>query len=174
MPLSDAPLFTAEAIQRRVAQLAAEVSRDFAGRDPIAIIVLKGALHFGSDLTRQMNVPVTIDFIRAKSYAGTRSQGTVEILVPPSVPLQGRDVIIVEDILDTGRTATAIQERLLSEGPSSVAFCTLFDKPSRRELELKADYVGFTIEEDFVVGYGMDHDEQYRDLPEVYVLKTPE
>jgi len=174
MKLSSSPLYTASQIQERVEVLAEKLSRDYAGRETIALIVLKGALHFGSDLLRKMTVPVSIDFIRAKSYKGAASTGRVEFLVPPSLPLKGKHVVIIEDILDTGLTANAILGRVNAAKPASVAICSLFDKPKCREVDLRGDYVGIELERQFVVGYGMDYEERYRELPDVYVLEEEE
>ena len=172
MALSDTPRFTAPQIAERVSELAVDLSRDLAGRDVVAIIVLKGGLHFGSDLIRRLTIPMTVDFIRAVSYQGAQSRGNVEFLVLPTVTLAGRDVLIVEDILDTGRTAQAILERVRAESPARVHLCTLFDKAARRAVALEPDYAGFRVGEAFLVGYGMDYDERYRELPEVYVLES--
>ena len=174
MRLSRKPLYTATQIRARVGELAADVSRDFAGRDVVAIIVLKGGLHFGSDLIRALTIPVAIDFVRAKSYDGTKSGGRIEFLTLPSLPLAGKHVLILEDILDTGLTAHGILEHVRSEHPASVSFCALFDKPVNRRVELKGTYTGFELRTQFVVGYGLDYEERYRELPDVYTLETGE
>lgn len=168
------PLYTASQIRARVGELAAEVSRDYAGRDVVAIIVLKGGLHFGSDLIRALTIPAAIDFVRAKSYDGMKSSDQVEFLTLPTLPLEGKHVLILEDILDTGLTAHAILEHVRSQHAASVSFCTLFDKPVNRRVELKGAYVGFELDTQFVVGYGLDYEERYRELPDVYVLETGE
>ncbi len=170
MKPTDKPLYTASQIQQRVSELAAQLSADMRGREPVALIVLKGGLHFGSDLLRNLTVPVSVDFVRAKSYEGTAPAGGVKFLIRPSLPLQGKHVIIVEDILDTGLTARAILELVEAEQPASIVFCSLFDKPKCRKVDLKGDYVGFELDSQFVVGYGMDYNERYRELPDVYVL----
>lgn len=174
MKLSSSPLYTASQIQERVEFLAGQISRDYQGRDVIALIVLKGGLHFGSDLLRKLTVPVSVDFVRAKSYQGAASTGRVEFLVSPSLAIGGKNVVIVEDILDTGLTASAILERIRADSPASVAICSLFDKPKCREVELSGDYIGIELERQFVVGYGMDYEERYRELPDVYVLEEDE
>jgi len=171
MKRSEAPLFTAGKIQDRVASLAREISEDLRGSEIVALIVLKGALHFGSDLLRRLNVPATIDFVQARSYKGTESGGTVTMLARPTQDLRGKRVLIVEDILDTGVTARALIDFVHSEGAAEVRFCALIDKPSRRKIPIQADYIGFTVEDVFIVGYGMDHDEHYRELPSVYTLE---
>lgn len=167
---SDQPLITSAQIRTRVEQLAKQLDEDYVDHDPILIPVLKGALHFASDLSRALRVPVEIDFVRVRSYAGTQSSGSVEFLVTPTISLRDRHVIIVEDILDTGRTAAEILRRFQDDHPASLKFCTLLDKPSGRLVELKADYVGFEIDDHFVVGYGLDYEEAYRDLPDVRIL----
>ena len=172
MKPSKDPLYTASQIEREVANLAARLSKDYRGREVVALIVLKGGLHFGSDLLRNLTIPVAVDFIRAKSYEGAASTGSVEFLIPPSLSLNGKHVIIIEDILDTGLTAHAILDRVNSENPASVAICALFDKPECRQVDLNGDYVGFQLDRQFVVGYGMDYQEQYRELPDVYVLEA--
>ena len=133
--------------------------------------VLKGGVFFATDLLRAMNYTAEIDFIRAKSYEGTQSTGDVIFHVLPETDLEGRHVILLEDILDTGRTCTVIKEWCQDHGTASVTLCTLLDKPARRIIPIEAEYVGFTIEDHFVVGYGLDYDEKYRALPEVFVLE---
>ena len=173
MRLSDAPLFPHEAIQARVNALAAQVRVDYAGTPLTLVVVLKGAAWFGADLARHLPNDTTVEFIRAKSYAGDRSTGTVEFSMLAEAGLGGRDVLVVEDILDTGRTLTAVVERLGAQRPNSLRVCTLLDKPARRALEITADYVGFEIPDHFVVGYGLDYNEAYRALPAIYTL-SPE
>lgn len=170
MRLSDAPLLTADQIRDRVTELAREISDDYAGRELTLVAVLKGAVFFVSDLARSLTVPTAIGFIRARSYAGTRPGGEVEFTYLPEQPLTDKHVLVVEDILDTGSTARAILERIEGDRPASLALCTLLDKPSRREVEMSADYVGFTIDDHFVVGYGLDYNESYRELPGIHVL----
>ncbi|MBM3290901.1 MAG: hypoxanthine phosphoribosyltransferase, partial [Candidatus Hydrogenedentes bacterium] len=133
--------------------------------------VLKGGLLFAADLVRAIGVPLTIDYVRAKSYDGDRSQGHVELKVLPEQPLEGKHVLFVEDILDTGRTTAAVLDIARAANAASVALCALLDKPSRRTAPVCADYVGFTIGDDFVVGYGLDYNERYRELPAVYSLE---
>ena len=171
MKPSREPIYTASQIQQKVAGLAARLSQDYRGREVVALIVLKGGLHFGSDLLRNLTIPVAVDFVRAKSYDGAGSTGSVEFLVPPSLSLDGRHVVMLEDILDTGLTAHAILDRVKAGNPASVVICSLFDKPKCRRIDLSGDYVGFELDRQFVVGYGMDYQEQYRELPDVYVLE---
>jgi hypoxanthine phosphoribosyltransferase len=164
-------LLSPEQIAARVDELATEIARVYGDGPLVLLAVLKGAAHFASDLMRRLDLDVRLEFIRAKSYEGTDSSGTVRFNVVPEISLEGRDVLVVEDILDTGRTCAAILRKLEAQRPKSLAICTLLDKPSRRIESVEADYVGFTIEDHFVVGYGLDHDEQYRQLPGVYVLE---
>ncbi len=171
MKPSKDPLYTASQIERKVADLAARLSEDYRGREVVALIVLKGALHFGSDLLRNLTIPVAVDFVRAKSYEGAASTGNVKFLIPPSLPLSGKHVVIIEDILDTGLTARAILERVQADRPASVVFCSLFDKPAGLEVALYVEYIGFELGDAFIVVYGMDYEEQYRELPDVYVLE---
>lgn len=171
MRLSAAPLYTPDQIQARVDALGAEIRRDYAGRDLVVLAVLKGALFFTADLVRAMAREVTVDCVRARSYAGTASTGEVRFTLLPEAPLAGRHVLVVEDILDTGRTAAALVARLRAERPASVAVCTLLDKPACRGVPFEADYVGFEIGPRFVIGYGLDHDERYRELPGIWTLE---
>jgi len=170
MELRAKPLFEAETIRRRVGELAAQVSEDYAGRQVHLLAVLKGGLVFAADLMRALTVPICLDFIGARSYDGTASSGTVTFTYLPAQSLAGRHVLLVEDILDTGRTMEHIVERLRRENPASLRLCTLLDKPSRRVRPVTADYVGFTIDDLFVVGYGLDYEEMGRELPEIRVL----
>ena len=133
--------------------------------------VLKGSVFFAADLMRRITRPLQVDFIRAKSYDGTESTGKVLFSVLPETPLKDRHVIVVEDILDTGRTSSAILKWVRSQHPASVALCALLDKPDRRVKKLTADYCGFTIANHFVVGYGLDYNERYRNLPEIRALE---
>lgn len=172
MRLSQEPLFTADAIRARVAELGADITRDYAGRSLSLVVVLKGAALFSSDLMRAIKLEHTIEYVRARSYAGTQSTGSVEWLHLPEEELAGRHVLVTEDILDTGRTLHALSEKLHALGAASVEICALLDKPSRRILPVQAKYVGFTIEDRFVVGYGLDHDERYRHLDAIYCLES--
>ena len=155
----------------RIAELAAVVSRDYAGRAPVLLGVLKGALHLTSDLARAMHCPVEIEFIRASSYSGTESRNAVEITGADLNCLVGREVVVVEDILDTGQTLTKLCAHLETFGLASLRILTLLDKPSRRVAPVTAHYVGFTIEDQFVVGYGLDYDERYRELRAIHLLE---
>jgi hypoxanthine phosphoribosyltransferase len=163
-------LLSAEQIQKRVAELAAEIRRDFPG-DLHLIAVLKGAFIFLSDLLRHTPGHVSLDFMAVSSYAkGTTSSGEVRLLKDLDTSLDGRNVIIVEDIVDTGLTLTYLQDILRARNPRSLRTACLLSKPSRRKVDVHVEYIGFSIDDRFVVGYGLDYDEQYRNLPHIAVL----
>lgn len=170
MRLSDTPLIDAVRIAARVRQLANEISADYAQSEIVLLTVLKGSFLFAADLLRALSIGATIDFVQARSYDGTNSTGEVHFLYLPETAIAGKHVLIVEDILDTGRTAAAILEHIAALGPASVRLCALLDKPARRVTAVSADYVGFPIGDEFVVGYGLDYEERYRELPAVYTL----
>ena len=158
-------------ISRRVAELAGEIARDYEGRDLVLIGVLKGSFVFLADLVRNISIPHTIDFIAASSYGSASvSSGTLTITKDITLPVSGRDILLVEDIIDTGTTLAWLKEALKKRGPRSVAICAFLDKKERRETEIDAEYVGFTIPKGFLVGYGLDFDEKFRYLPDVCVL----
>lgn len=165
-------LYSEEQIQAKVKELGEQLSRDFEGRNPLVICVLKGAFIFISDLVKNMTIPLEIDFMAVSSYgASTKSSGVVRILKDLDVSVEGRDVIIVEDIIDSGLTLSYLIDVLERRNAKSVTVVALFDKPGRRTVELEPDYKGFTIPDAFVVGYGLDYAEKYRNLPFVGVLK---
>jgi hypoxanthine phosphoribosyltransferase len=163
-------LLTSEQIQRRVAELAAEMRRD--SPDGLHLVaVLKGAFIFLADLVRHLDGPVTLDFIAVSSYAkGTTSSGEVRMLKDLDYALEGKNVIIVEDIVDTGLTLTYLQDILRARGPRTLRTACLLSKPSRRKVEVKVEYIGFAIEDKFVVGYGLDFAESYRNLPHIAIV----
>ena len=164
-------LFDARKIQSRVRELAVQVSEDYRGRTPHLVGILKGAWVFMADLIRHLSIEVTVDFLGIQSYgASTESYGEVKITKDLDVSIVGRDVLVVEDILDTGRTFHYLQEILLAHGPASLKLVTLLDKASRRMLPVRADYVGFEIPNVFVVGYGLDFAQKYRWLSDVRFL----
>jgi hypoxanthine phosphoribosyltransferase len=171
--MSDAlkTMFTHEQIAARVAEMGAQISRDFAGESVVLIGVLKGAAIFLSDLARQIELDCTFDFIAVSSY-GTqkRHSGEVKLLKDVDETLEGRNVILVEDILDTGLTIAYLKNLLMARHPTRFRIAALLDKPSRRRMPIDGDYIGFTIPDEFVVGYGMDYDERYRNLPDICVL----
>ena len=161
-------------IAGRVAELGEAITRDFAGRAPVVVGVLKGALVFAADLIRAIALPVTLDFMSVSSYgAGARSSGVVRLVADLSISIEGRDVIIVEDIIDTGRTIGYLRRNLATRHPRSLGLCVLLDKVARREVEVAVDYVGFVIPDEFVVGYGLDHDGLHRSRRDIAVLDSP-
>ncbi len=161
-----------EDLRRRVAELGAEISRDYAGCTPLLVGVLKGAVFFISDLMRQIEVPVHVDFMAVASYgSATDSSGVVRILKDLDAAIEDRDVLIVEDIVDSGLTLQYLMRNLGSRGPRSLEVCALLNKPDRRKVQLPMRYVGFQIPDRFVVGYGLDHAERFRNLPYVAALE---
>ena len=164
-------LISEERIQQRVEELAAQISKDYEGREVRLVGILKGASFFMCDLAKRITVPVSIDFMQASSYGGkTESSGTVMIRKDLDEAIDGLDVIIVEDIVDSGRTLQFLGEFLKNKGARSIRYCTLLDKPDRRVTDVEVDYCGFTIPDEFVVGYGLDYAQRYRNLPFVGVL----
>ena len=167
-------LISREEIAARVRELGRAIGRDYPDRNPLLVGVLKGAAFFLADLVRAIPGPVGFDFIGLASYgAGTRSSGAVRVTADLSVSIEGRDVVIVEDIIDTGRTVDYLRRNLATRHPRSVALCCLLDKVRRREVPVTVDYVGFVIPDEFVVGYGLDLGGQFRGLPDVAVLDAP-
>ena len=165
-------LYTEEELRRRVKELGRQITADYAGRHPMLVSVLRGSYIFMADLTRAIDLDVTVDFMAVSSYgAGTVSSGQVEIKKDLSDSIEGRDLIIVEDILDSGNTLYYLMDVLRARKPASIRICTLMDKPERRTKPITADYVGFTIPDTFIVGYGLDYAERYRNLPYVGVVK---
>ena len=165
-------LFTEEELKARVAEIAARIDKDYAGKEPMLISVLRGSFIFMADLARAITLPCTVDFMAVSSYgSGTTSSGQVKITKDLSESIEGRDIIVVEDILDSGNTLSYLFQLLQARHPASVRLCTLLDKPSRRTKPVTADYTGFTVEDLFVVGYGLDYAEKYRNLPYIGILK---
>ena len=160
-------LLTEEEVDRRINEMAAEISEEYEGRQIHLICILKGGVFFTCELAKRLTVPVSLDFMSVSSYgAGTESSGVVRILKDLDEPLAGKDVLIVEDIIDSGRTLAYLIEVLKQRGPKSIRLCTLLDKPERRvKKQVKVDYTCFTIPDEFVVGYGLDYDQKYRNLP---------
>jgi hypoxanthine phosphoribosyltransferase len=166
-------LYSQEVIQQKVQELGAAISRDYEGRNPLVICVLKGAFIFMADLSKNITIPIELDFMAVSSYGNsTRSSGEVKIIKDLDVSVEGRDVLIVEDIIDSGLTLSYLIDVLERRNALSVNVVALFDKPGRRTSDLNADYTGFTIPDAFVVGYGLDYAEKYRNLP--YVGVKPE
>jgi hypoxanthine phosphoribosyltransferase len=168
-------LIPTEKISERISELGAEIARDYAGRNPLLIGVLKGACLFLSDLMRAADIPLNVEFIAISSYgAEMRTSGEVRILKDLDVAIEGRHILVVEDIVDTGLTLSYLLANLKSRGAESVKLAALLDKYERREKEVAIDYLGFRIPDKFVVGYGLDFAERYRNLPFIAVLKNPE
>ena len=165
-------LFSRDVIQKRVRELAGQISKDYAGRELIIIGILKGAFIFMADLIREISIPCRIDFTRLASYGdGSDSSGKVVMTKDIETSIKGRDILIVEDILDTGLTLQYLVGWLKERNPDSLKICVLLDKRRRRKVSFEADYVGFTIDDGFVVGYGLDFNEKYRFSPDIYVIK---
>ena len=165
-------LVSEKQLKKRIKEMAEEITRDYAGKAPLMVGILRGSVIFMADLVRQIDLPVTMDFMVVSSYgAGTVSSGLVNIRKDLEEDIRGRDVIIVEDILDTGNTLVKLTAELLRREPASLKLCVMLDKPSRRTTPIKADYVGFSIPDAYVVGFGLDFDQDYRQLPYVGVLR---
>ena len=165
-------LLSEEEVDKRIREIAGEINRDYAGRAVHLICILKGGVFFTCELAKRLTVPVSLDFMSVSSYgSGTESSGVVRIVKDLDQPLIGKDVLIVEDILDTGITLSNLLPMLRLRNPSSVKLCTILSKPSRRKADIEPDYLGFEVPDEFVVGYGLDFDEKYRNLPYVGVLK---
>ena len=166
-------LLTEEQIQTKVKELAAQISAEYAGKDPVFVGVLKGVVVFFADMVRNIDIPCEIDFMSIASYSGTSSTGRTEIRKDVSVDIKGSHVVILEDIFDTGNSLTYTVNHLLNKEPASLKVCTFLDKPERRKpgVTLVPEYVGYTIPNEFVVGYGLDYNEHYRNLPYLGVLK---
>ena len=165
-------LLTEREIQDRVHEMGEEITRDYAGKSPLFVGVLKGCFVFMADLMRSVDLPSSVDFMVVSSYgSGTKTTGAVEIIKDLSQDIEGRDLVIVEDILDTGVTLSYLKRYLQNRKPASIAIATLLDKPERRRADVAADYAGFVVPDAFVVGYGLDYAETYRNLPYIGVLK---
>jgi hypoxanthine phosphoribosyltransferase len=165
------PFLNVEQIQRKVKELADVISEDYEGKDLLAVGILKGAFVFFSDLVRMIRTPLTVDFLIASSYLKGNSTGDVRLHYDIREEISGKDVLLVEDIVDTGVTLNSIRERILMKGPRSLRICTFLDKAGRREVQIPLDYVGFTIPNEFVVGYGLDYDNKFRNLPYISIFK---
>ena len=166
-------LFSRTRIADQVERLATEISRDYPDREILLIGVLKGSFLFFADLVRSITSPTVIDFVRLASYGSeTRSSGIVEMRKDLELPIKGRDVIVVEDIIDSGYTLESLYHRLLLREPRTLRICTLIYKRARREVAIEADYVGISMDDGFLVGYGLDYDERYRNLPDIYLVES--
>lgn len=165
------PLISHEEISKRVKELGSEITKDYEGKSPLLIGVLKGGFMFLADLAREIELDIGIDFLRVRSYGDKENPTNPELLLDLTTPVKDRDVILVEDLLDTGGTIEFIKALLLSRKPASFKICALIDKRERREKEVKADYIGFEIEKGFIIGYGTDWAEKGRNLPALYILE---
>ena len=163
-------LLTREEAEKRIKELAKEIEKDYCGKDLLVIGLLKGSIMFMSDLIKEMDLPVMIDFMSVSSYSGTTSTGVINVLKDTDISVKDKDVLIVEDIIDTGLTLSHVKKLWEDRGAKSLKICTLLDKPSRRTVEMKGDYVGFEIPDEFVVGYGLDYDQHHRNLPYVGIV----
>jgi hypoxanthine phosphoribosyltransferase len=167
-------LYDRDVIQRRVAELGAQITRDYADRSLVLVALLKGSFVFAADLARAIDLPLSVEFLGVQSYGNnTKTTGVVQITQDLTRPIAGDHVLIVEDIVDTGLTLAYICEQIGARGASSVSVCALLHKPSRMQKEVRIDYLGFTIEDVFVVGYGLDYAQRYRNLPEIRVVDAP-
>ena len=165
-------MITEEQLKARIGELAALLDREYAGKNPLMVGILKGSVMFYADLLRAMTIPVQMDFMAISSYgAGSKSSGEVKLIKDLDRKIEGRDVIIVEDIIDSGYTLSYLKRMLYSRKPSSVKICALLDKYERRVVPIEAEYKGFDIKDEFVVGYGLDYAERYRNLPYIGILK---
>ena len=165
-------LLSEEEVDARIKQIAEKISKDYAGKELHLICVLKGGVFFTCELAKRLKVPVSMDFMSVSSYGSdTKSSGVIKIVKDLDDSIKGKDVLVVEDIVDSGRTLSYLLELLKGRGPKSMALCTLLDKPERRVVDVNVDYTGFQIPDEFVVGYGLDYDQRYRNLPYIGVVK---
>lgn len=168
-------LIPQDKVEERIQQLADEISRDYEGKVVHLVGILKGSVFFVCELAKRLTIPVTMDFMSVSSYgSGTKSSGIVKLIKDLDEPLEGREVIVVEDIIDSGRTLSYLLKNLSNRRPASIRLCTLLGKPDRRECEVDVDYQGFQIPDEFVIGYGLDYDQRYRNLPYIGVLALSE
>ena len=165
-------LYSEEDLKKKCAEMGAQISRDYEGKNLLLVTVLKGAVVFLADLMRNIDIPLSIDFMVVSSYgSGVKTSGVVKIVKDLDIDLSGKDLLIVEDILDSGMTLSYLKSLLQDRNPNSIRIATLLDKPARRKVDLQPDYVGYEVPDEFVVGYGLDYDEKYRNLPYVGILK---
>jgi hypoxanthine phosphoribosyltransferase len=165
-------LISRDEIAKTVDRLASEIKRDYQGKQPLFIGILKGSFVFMADLIRQLDLPLELDFIGLSSYGAAReSSGKVRVVQGVKTPIKGRDVLVIEDIVDTGITTSFLLDYLMKRKPASLKLCTLTDKPSRRRVPVSIDYLGLSLPNKFVVGYGLDFDEKFRNLPDIYTLE---
>lgn len=168
------PVISQEAIQQKIRELGRRITQDYQDKDLVLVGILKGSFIFMADLTRQIDINHDIDFIGASSYEGKQSTGQIVFTKQPDLDLENRDILLVEDIIDTGRTLKKIIEFVHLLNPESVKLCTLIDKHERREVDISVDYSCFSLDKGFIIGYGLDYNERYRNLPAIYDLKQKE
>ncbi|MBO4376513.1 MAG: hypoxanthine phosphoribosyltransferase [Lachnospiraceae bacterium] len=168
-------MLSEEEVDKRISEIGAQISKDYAGKQVHLVCVLKGGAFFMVELAKRITVPVSLDFMSVSSYGSdTKSSGVVKIIKDLDEPLNGKDVLVVEDIIDSGRTLSYLLEMLKDRKPASLKLCTLLDKPSRRVIDVDVDYTGFQIPDEFVVGYGLDYDQRYRNLPYIGIMELGE
>ena len=166
------PMYQEAELQKRIKEVAEEIDKDYIGKEIVVVCVLKGGVFFLCELAKRIQVPVSMDFMSVSSYGSeTKSSGVVKIVKDLDEPLKDKDVLVVEDIVDSGRTLSHLLKMLNDRGPRSIKLCTLLDKPERRVVDVNVDYTGFTIPDEFVVGYGLDYDQRYRNLPYIGVVE---
>ncbi|MCI7468643.1 MAG: hypoxanthine phosphoribosyltransferase [Lachnospiraceae bacterium] len=167
-------MITEEELDKRIRELGSQISADYEGESIFLVCILKGAAMFACELAKRITVPVTMDFMATSSYgSGTVSSGEVKIKKDLDLPMEGRNVLIVEDIIDSGNTLNFLSQLFRDRNAKSVKMCTMLDKPDRREVDVDVDYTGFTIPDEFVVGFGLDYDQKYRNLPYIGVVENP-
>jgi hypoxanthine phosphoribosyltransferase len=165
-------LFSRDKIAAEIKRLGQEISRDYGDQEIMLVGVLKGSFLFIADLIREIDSPSVVDFVRLASYgSGTQTSGIIEFRKELEMPIKNRDVIIIEDIVDSGYTLECLYNKLLLQQPRSLKICTLIDKRARREVDIEADYIGITMDDGFIIGYGLDQDERYRNLPDIYLVE---
>ena len=166
-------LLSQKQIQKRVKELGKQISRDYQGKTPVVICMLKGAIVFFSDIVRNLDIPLTMEFVRLSSYKNGMTSGNLEVVTDLSVDISGKDILIIEDVVDSGKTLSFYIEQLKKRNPSSVKICAFLDKPEKRLAEVNVDYTGFKLECGFVIGYGLDYAERYRELPYLAEINSP-
>jgi hypoxanthine phosphoribosyltransferase len=165
------PLFTRDEIAATVKRLAAEIGRDYHDKHPVLVGILKGSFMFLADLIRLLDFPLEIDFVRLSSYGSRKTPGRIKLVHGIQTKIKDRHVLVIEDVIDTGRTTAFVLEHLKQEKPASLRLCTLTDKPARRKVQLNIAYLGLTVPNKFIVGYGIDWDERFRNLPDIYAME---
>lgn len=167
-------LISEEQIQKRVKELGEQINRDYAGKTPVVICMLKGAIVFFSDVVRNLSIPLTMEFVRLSSYRNGTTGGDMEVVTDINIDIEGKDLLIVEDVVDSGKTLSFFMELLKKRNPASVKICAFLDKPDKRQVPIEADYVAFEEKDcGFVIGYGLDYAERYRELPYLAVINSP-